>query len=169
MGENPNQIEREIRQERSDLDRNLRELEDKTRALADWREHHRNHPGLFLGLAFGAGMALGLATVPQMKRVGRSSTWAERDTSHDPLHQVGAMGSGSSGTRALARRQVSETWHDIADTLLRVASARAVEFVGELVPGFRDQFGRQAHGDRGYQSRDYQSYERESRGVGANV
>jgi hypothetical protein len=163
MGENPNQIEREIRQERSDLDRNLRELEDKTRALADWREHHRNHPGLFLGLAFGAGMALGLATVPQMKRVGRS-TWAERDTSHDPLHPVSAMSSGNAGTRALARQQISETWHDIADALLRVASARAVEFVGELVPGFRDQFGRHGHDDR-----EYPSYEREPRGVHANV
>jgi hypothetical protein len=163
MGENPNQIEREIRQERSDLDRNLRELQDKTRALADWREHHRNHPGLFLGLAFGAGMALGLATVPQMKRVGRS-TLAERDTSHDPLHPVSAMSSGNAGTRALARRQVSETWHDIADALLRVASARAVEFVGELIPGFRDQFGRHGHDDR-----EYPSYEREPRGVHANV
>lgn len=159
MGENTSQIEREIRQERSHLDHNLRELEDKTRALADWRVHHRNHPGLFLGLAFGAGMALGLATLPPAKRTGRPA-WSDRDRSHDPL-PYGAMAESPSGTRAIARRQVSETWQQIAEALLRVASLKAVDFVSELVPGFRDQFERPAPGAR--------EYEREPHGVRARV
>lgn len=156
MGENPSQIEREIRQERSDLDRNLRRLEHKTREITDWRTHHRNHPGVFLGLAFGAGMVLGLVTVPRAHRHS-ANAWAERDTSHDPLRPMGALSTSSAGTRAMARRQVAETWEHVADALLRVASLRLVEFVSELVPGFRDQFDRHTRGSQDYARESYRS------------
>jgi hypothetical protein len=156
MGENPSQIEREIREERSDLDRNLRTLEDKTREMTDWRTHHRNHPGVFLGLAFGAGMVLGLTTVPRARR-STGSAWPERDTSHDPLRPMGAVSANASGTRAMARRQIAETWEHVADALLRVASLRLVDFVSELVPGFRDQFDRQARGSQEYGRESYRS------------
>ena len=158
MGENPSQIEREIRQERSDLDRNLRALEHKTREITDWRSHHRNHPGVFLGLAFGAGMVLGLATVPRPHRLAHSgNAWPERDTSHDPLRPMGALATSAAGTRAMARRQVAETWEHVADALLRVASLRLVEFVSELVPGFRDQFDRHTRGSQDYARESYRS------------
>ena len=156
MGENPSQIEREIRQERSELDRNLKALEHKTREITDWRTHHRNHPGVFLGLAFGAGMILGLAAVPRAHRPS-ANAWPERDTSHDPLRPMGALATSAAGTRAMARRQIAETWEHVADALLRVASLRLVEFVSEFVPGFRDQFDRQARGSQDYARESYRS------------
>lgn len=156
MGENPSQIEREIREERSDLDRNLRALEHKTREITDWRSHHRNHPGLFVGLAFGAGMVLGLATVPHARRRA-ASAWPERDTSHDPLRPMGAMSTSPTGTKAMARRQVAETWEHVADALLRLASVRLVDFVSELVPGFREQFDRQTRGSHDYTREPYRA------------
>jgi hypothetical protein len=156
MGENPSQIEREIREERSDLDRNLRTLEDKTREMTDWRTHHRNHPGLFLGLAFAAGMVIGLTTVPRASR-NIASSWPERDTSHDPVRPMGALSTSASGTRAMARRQVAETWEHVADALLRVGSARLVDFVSGLVPGFREQFDRQARGSSDYAREPYRT------------
>ena len=148
MGENTSQIEREIVEKRSDLGRNLVELEGKARDLADWRVHHRNHPGLFMGLAFGAGLVLGLATPPA--RRSDVDDRFDRDTSHDPLRSMSAMGSSGYGTRALAKRQIGETWEQIAEALLGVASAKVVGFVSELVPGFRDQFDRPTSGARPY-------------------
>jgi hypothetical protein len=156
MGENPSQIEREIREERSDLDRNLRTLEHKTREMTDWRTHHRNHPGVFLGLAFGAGMVIGLTTVPRLNR-RIASSWPDRDTSHDPLRPMGALSTSASGTRAMARRQIAETWEHVADALLRVGSARLVDFVSDLVPGFREQFDRQARGSYDHAREPYRT------------
>lgn len=146
MGENTSQIEREILEKRSDLGRNLVELEGKARDLADWRVHHRNHPGLTMGLAFGAGMVLGLLATPSAHRGDPLHRFDRDDTSHDPLRPMTATG----GTRAIAKRQIGETWEQIADALLRVVSAKAVEFVSELVPGFRDQFDRPSSGARPY-------------------
>ncbi len=152
MGENTGQIEREIRQERSDLDRNLRVLEDKTREIADWRTHHRNHPGLFVGLAFGIGLAAGLATLPARPRTARVRP--ERDR-YEPARSMGVIAATTSTTKDLARRQLGDTLEHVADALFRVASAKVVEFVSAHVPGFRDQFER-----RGPEAHEYASQPR---------
>ena len=68
MGEDTNQIEREIRERRAGLGRNLDELQDKARDLADWRTHYRGHTSTFLGVALGAGFLLGLAAISSSRR-----------------------------------------------------------------------------------------------------
>jgi hypothetical protein len=45
----------------------------------------------------------------------------------------------------------------VADALLRVGSARLVDFVSELVPGFREQFDRQARGSYDYAREPYRT------------
>jgi uncharacterized membrane protein YqjE len=84
VGEITHEIEREIRDSREDLGRNLNELEDKARELADWRSHYRNHSGAFLGAAFAAGAIAAMATIPASS--GRPSVHAlvDDDVSHDP-------------------------------------------------------------------------------------
>ena len=134
MGENTNQIEQEIREKRANLGRNLDELEDKARELADWRTHYRNHPGWFLGAAFGAGVVLGMSAISSRTGVSHRS---EPDVSHDPYRARHAWSDGD-GTTARAVRHVSDTWGQIADALLRTASAKAIQLVGEFVPGFND-------------------------------
>ena len=145
MGENTSQIEREIRDRREDLGRNLNELEDKARELTDWRTHYRNHSGLFLSVAFSAGVVLGLSTIPAAHRRERDVEHFEPDTSHDPFRTKHAAWPGrpagsstGTGTVARAMRQVGDTWTEITDALLRTASDRAVQFVSELIPGFRE-------------------------------
>jgi hypothetical protein len=148
VGEDTNQIEQEIRQRRSDLGRNLSELEDKARKLADWRTHYRDHPGVFLGAAVGAGIVLALTTVPAQKarRFGvafdDAEAMPERDTSHDVYRSNGSGGPpvtrGHSETVQRIRREIGETWDQIATGLLHLASASAVAWVSGLVPGFRD-------------------------------
>lgn len=136
MGEITNEIEREIRDTRENLGRNLDELGDRARELADWRAHFRNHTGTFLGVAFAAGAVVGLSMIPSE---GRAAEHIEHDVSHDPYRPRSASAPSMRGsTMARAIREANDTWGQIADALLRTASARAIQFVSELVPGVRD-------------------------------
>ena len=140
MGEITNEIEREIRDSREDLGRNLNELEDKARELTDWRSHYRNHSGAFLGAAFAAGALAAIATVPASSARPRIHALADEDLSHDPYPTRQHSRPGTrNATFARVAREVNETWSQIADALLRTASVRALQFVSELVPGVRDQ------------------------------
>jgi hypothetical protein len=148
VGENTNQIEQEIRERRSDLGRNLTELEDKARQLADWRTYYRDHPRAFLGAAIGAGVVLALTTVPR-KPVRKfdfdaddAEAMPERDTSHDVYllngsHRDEPFRAPSQTVRHI-RRELGDTWEQIATGLLHLASAKAVQLVSDLVPGFSD-------------------------------
>lgn len=143
MGEITNQIEQEIRQKRDHLGRNLDELEGKARELADWRTHYRNHSPAFLGAAFGLGVVLGLATISRRQPAPEHHDHADFDTdmSHDPYpaRPVAARRAvRGTGTAGKALRQVGETWEQIADALVRTASMKAIELVGQFVPGFRE-------------------------------
>jgi hypothetical protein len=140
VGEITHEIEREIRDKREDLGRNLNELEDKARELADWRSHYRNHSGAFLGAAFAAGALAAMATVPASTgRPPRVHALADEDLSHDPYPTRASRPVARNATFARVTREVNETWGQIADALLRTASLRALQFVSELVPGVRDQ------------------------------
>ena len=141
MGEDTNRIEQEIRERRAELGRNLDELEDKARDLADWRTHYRNHTSTFLGVAAGVGLLLGLTALP----ASRKSNWVvvpERDASHDPDYMDSprpVRWSQGHGTVARAARQFGDTWDQIVDGLVRTASAKVLQVVAENVPGFVEQ------------------------------
>ena len=143
MGEITNQIEQEIRQKRDHLGRNLDELEGKARELADWRTHYRNHSPAFLGAAFGLGVVLGLATMSRRHPAPDHADF-DADLSHDPypVRPAAKRTERGTGTAGRALRQVGETWEQIADALVRTASLKAIEFVGEFVPGFKDNVRR---------------------------
>jgi hypothetical protein len=140
VGEDTNRIEQEIRERRAGLGRNLDELQDKARDLADWRTHYRGHTGAFLGVALGAGFLLALAAIPSRQLNRREA--ALRDVTHDPNY-VDALRrynqSQDLGTVARAARQLGHTWDEITDGLVRTASAKALQVVAEIVPGFSDQ------------------------------
>ncbi|HYN07133.1 MAG TPA: hypothetical protein VES67_07060 [Vicinamibacterales bacterium] len=134
MGEDTREIEREIRAERDNLGRNLHELQRQTRDLTDWRAHYRNHSGAVLAAAFGGGLIIGLLSAPR----GR-----ERVPSEAPRTRFRPAGLGALralGDNPRARQQVGETWGRILDTLIGVASAKAIDVLGSYVPGFRHEF-----------------------------
>ena len=143
MGEITNQIEQELREKRDHLGRSLDELEGKARELADWRTHYRNHSPAFIGAAFGLGVVLGLATISQRQHAPDHGDF-DTDMSHDPYptRHTARRSVRGTGTAAKALRQFGETWEQIADALVRTAAVRAVEFVGEFVPGFRENVRR---------------------------
>ena len=105
------------------LGRSLRELEPNARQLADWRTHYRKNPKLLLGIALSGGLVLGAMSVR-----GQSSRNDEEPRSI-----------GLSPRRNRASRQFEDTWRLVSDALLGVASAKVIEFVSHVVPGFREQ------------------------------
>jgi hypothetical protein len=151
MGEDTREIEREIRAERAELDRNLRELQRQTRDLADWRTHYRNHAGVFLATAVGGGLLLGLLSVPRRSRTGVSRPHVEphhadwQPAERRPVGATSFQALKAIGNNPRARQQIGETWQQILDTLIAVGSARAIDLLGAYVPGFRQQHESRQH------------------------
>lgn len=135
MDEHTNQIEREIRAERQQLGRNLTELEMKAKQLANWRTYYRNNPKLLLGIAVGGGVILG--ALAGRARHGRRDYASEIAVSTRPPR-----------SRSRTGAQIEDTWQNISDALLGVASAKVMEFVSNVIPGFRDQLDRRSTGSR---------------------
>ena len=126
MDETVNEIEAQIDWTRERLGSNLRELEDRVDAATDWREHFRDRPHLFLGVAFVGGAMLAGA-------LRRSAPTGERG-SVDVRHVVGGHGS--------AQAQALELWNHVQGALVGVAGARIKEFIEDLVPDFDEHYRR---------------------------
>lgn len=116
MDKTTDQIESDIERKRHELGANLHELEHKVKQIGDWRHHFHNHPVTLLGAAFGGGVLV--ATM-----LGRS----RRDTS-------------TSSAGSPRKQKALDTWDHIKDALIGVAATRVTDFVGELVPGFAEEF-----------------------------
>jgi len=136
MGETINQIEQELAAERDELGRNLNELETKARQLTDWRHYYRNHPGALIGAAVASGVVLGIISGGRGSSASTSSSFTGHQFDSMPDHE-----SAKPRKRALSR--LEQDWHHLSDALLGVASAKVMDFVGNLVPGFQDELHRQ--------------------------
>ena len=129
MGQETNQIEAHIEDKRADLGSNLRKLEQKVKSLTDWEHHFQKNPMTLLGLAFGGGILLAAALGGRRRRRGtRSFSSLPADRKHQ-------------GTE----HRAMETWDNIKGALIGVAATRFKDFVGEIVPGFHEEF-KQAEG-----------------------
>jgi hypothetical protein len=148
VDENTREIEREIIEEREELGDNLRELQDQARALTDWRRHYRNHTGAAIAVAFSSGVALGLLSAG----IGRGERFEpDTDTEFDvgdyPRFTETPRTSRNLGRNlkhltqnTRAGRQVSDLFQGILDALIGVASGKAVDLMGDFIPGFRHEF-----------------------------
>jgi hypothetical protein len=145
MGESTSKIERDIAAERNELGRNLQLLETKARSLADWRTHFRNHPFALMGAALGGGALLGLLTA---SGGARHDEFAEEPLV-EPEESAYKGPSMFANSAQHARRQFGDTWDHIAETLLAVASAKAISFIASKVPGFREEFSARHPDHRG--------------------
>jgi hypothetical protein len=155
MGESTSQIERDIAAERNELGRNLQLLEHRARSLTDWRSYFRNHPFTMMAVALGGGVLLGSLVGGSNAAAG--SDESEPDDSYNRSPRLAeSQYSGPtlfSTSAARVRRQFGDTWDHIADALLSVASVKAIEFVSDLVPGFREQFAAKHPEHRGSYSK----------------
>lgn len=128
MGQTTHQIEAHIEDTRQDLGSNLNELERKVKSVTDWKEHFKTNPMTLLGVAFGGGVLLATMLGGRNHRSGENG-FSRRAGSMEPH-----AGAGHQKSRAL------ETWDNIKGALIGVAATRFKDFVGEVVPGFHEQF-----------------------------
>ena len=125
MDETANQIEAHIDRTRERLGSNLRELEDRVEAAADWREHFRDRPHVFLGVAFLGGMVL--AGALGSRSAGR------------PM-PAGAMNAAM--RHDSVRTQARDLWNNVQSALVGVAAAQIKDYISDLLPGFDDHYRR---------------------------
>jgi len=136
MGQTTNQIESYIKTKREDLGSNLHELETKVKSMTDWKYHFENNPTTLLAVAFGGGVLLATMMGGRKKR-GR--VFSDVPESRMP----------SSSTTNQIKDKAFETWDHMKGALIGLAAARVKEYVGEVIPGFKEQFERHARNERG--------------------
>jgi len=122
VDEETNRIKQHIDTERSELGRNLDEIESRVKSATSVRAHFDKHTGWILGAAVAGGVLLSLA-------FGRSSdSGSNANTPGRPRYLATHL------------RRVSNTVDDIVDGLVGVASQKLQSFVADAVPGFREQY-----------------------------
>jgi hypothetical protein len=139
MGESTSQIERDIAAERNELGRNLQLLENKARSLTDWRMHFRKHPFALMAVALGGGALLGVLST-RLNEIQATEPEYDEERFLEPEEPRYSQPSAFAASAARARRQFGDTWDHIADALLAVVSAKAIQFVANKVPGFREEY-----------------------------
>lgn len=118
-------LRRQIAAEQHAIGEHLHELETRVRDVGDWRVQVDRRPLVVLGLAFGGGVALS-ALVGKRRRRRRQNAAA-------PL--------ADGAERAPAEPSASsEAWRRFKGALLATVAVQAAEVIGEVLPGFRDEF-----------------------------
>lgn len=117
MGKSKDQIELEIKAQREALNRNLHELEVRAKAFTHWQTYFAKSPAMMLGLAFGCGVVIA-ALSGNSKPIQRERAPRPPSPAYD---------------------QVQETWGNVKGALIGVAAMRLMDFVSELLPGFKEQ------------------------------
>ena|ERR1700693_2758788 len=157
MGEKPDQIERHIQHQRSELEDNISELEEKVKSAFDWHTQFEERPALMLGAAFIGGALLSAllpsassiaSKVSSKRRTSSSSAWTpytNRETpgSAPPLE---SQSTGSSYSGDYSASKPSETWENLKNAAIGLATARISEFIEDLVPGFSEHYKKAASG-----------------------
>ena len=157
MGEKPDQIERHIRHQRSELEENISELEEKVKSAFDWRTQFEERPAIMLGAAF-LGGALLSALMPSMssgssKGSSRRSKspidpwtpYTNRETSYTPP-QVESQSTGSSFSGGYSASKTGATWENLKNAAIGMATTRISQFIEELLPGFSEHYNKAASG-----------------------
>lgn len=99
----------------------------------DWSASYQHHPALFLGLAVGFGLVLGVMRTRRSYRSSPKPALTEPRPPKRPLRE-----------RSPKAAQLATTWELITDALLGVATAKVIDAIAGQVPGFKDQFERRS-------------------------
>lgn len=155
MDEKPDQILGHIEAQRTELGRNLNELETRVRRGTDWKTYFDKNPMMMLGVALGGGLLLGTAVGRRNQHRGTRSRSSSLSSPALGFASAGTM-SSSSGSRLMAaqRHEVSETLDHVKAALVGFGIAKAKDFMCHAIPGF-DQHLSEAEQKRKSQRQDY--------------
>ena len=131
MGETTDQIERHINDQRHELGDNIHELRHKVKDAVDWRVQTQERPWTMVGLAFGVGLLSSLLIGSRRRikasRTDRSQRWSREPTSRAEY--------GSERDE-----RTSRIWSNVKGAVAAAVVAAAKDFVGQIIPGFREQY-----------------------------
>jgi hypothetical protein len=127
MGQTAHQIEAHIDDTRENLGSNLHELEQKVKSVTDWKQHFRTNPMTMVGVAFGGGILI--ATMLGGRRNRRGQALSSHAISAEPHAAADHQ-----------KHKALEAWENVKGALIGVAATHFTDFVGEIVPGFHEQF-----------------------------
>jgi hypothetical protein len=160
MDERPEQIEQHIRHQRSELEDNFSELEEKVKGAFDWRTQFEERPGVMLGAAFVGGVLLA-AILPSTSSItqrvtSRRRSFADSYDSYDNRDTAAISGNASEDRQSESKaysayaspqsRQASETWGNLKNAAIGLGVTRLTQLVEELVPGFSEHYKKAASG-----------------------
>lgn len=134
MGSTSSQIEQEIRQERTELGNNIQELQERVKITFDWRHQIDERPLTILGMAVGGGILLAMFGRRQRSAV-RSR--AVSSTEYAPRETVRAHAATQQ-----KKQQAWNSWDKIKAALIGLGTERVTDFLGETIPGFREEYRR---------------------------
>lgn len=132
MGEKSDQIERVIESERSQLGSNLNELQSRVEEATDWRTQFQKRPLLLMGVALGGGFMLASLT---RSRSRRRRYYPEEPSPEPYQHRRGTE---------LQKNKALETFDTIKGAMIGVAANTFKDWLGEAIPGFREQYQKTA-------------------------
>jgi hypothetical protein len=136
MGEKSDQIEREIQTERGQLGQNLSELQWKVQEATDWRVQFQKRPMLMMGIATASGLLFAAMTGGK----SRPRRYSAED------RRYGAQ-EHARGTE-LQKNKALETFDNIKGAMIAVAANTFQDFLGQLIPGFKEQIQKTAQEKR---------------------
>jgi hypothetical protein len=145
MDQRPEQIEQHIRHQRSELEDNFSELEEKVKGAFDWKTQFEERPGLMLGAAFVGGILLA-AILPSTSSITKRVTSRRRSFADSYGVRDSAVPSGNDRPSAYAAGPTSETWDNLKNAAIGLGVARLTELVEGFVPGFSEHYKKAASG-----------------------
>jgi hypothetical protein len=128
MGQATSQVEAHIEDNRAELGSNPLDLEQKVKAVTEWKQHFKRNPTAMLGVAFGGGILLATMMGGRKRRGARAL-----------LGQAGGEPAPHRGTVRQKNRTL-ETWDNVKGALIGVAARRFKDLVSEVVAGFHEQY-----------------------------
>ncbi len=137
MGEKSNQIERQIDAERGELGQHLNELQSKVQEVTDWRAQFQKRPMVMMGVAIGGGLLLASMTGGRRSRSKRHYGDSRPDMSSE--HRRGTE---------LQKTKALETFDTIKGAMIGLAANTFQDFLGQMIPGFKEQIDKTAHEKR---------------------
>jgi hypothetical protein len=153
MDERPEQIEQHIRHQRSELEDNFSELEEKVKGAFDWKTQFEERPGVMLGAAFIGGILLA-AILPSTSSISSrvSSRYRSFNDAQDRTSAFGAESQADANSFAkpyaskasAVSKQASETWENLKDAAVSMGIAQLTGIVEEIVPGFSEHYNKAA-------------------------
>ena len=138
MGEQTDQIEQHIRQQRSELGQNIGELQQKVKNTVDWRAQFEHRPVTMIGLALGGGFLLSALLGSKSRPRNYNRTSDEGRSSVEPHKYSVANDAGANGSS----NETSQSLRDVKTALIGVAATRFGDVIESFLPGFNDEYNR---------------------------